>query len=87
MDDNKQSDAQPNSIQIQPPAGVKGCETNSPNYYTTSEVAKILNVDRSTVVYWRSKGLFEADIKRHHVFLYTRERVEQLKAVTTKIGF
>ena len=55
------------------------------NYYTTSEVAKILGVDKSTVRKWRNKGLFDKDLIDHKgQYLYSREHVEQLKSVYHK---
>ena len=52
------------------------------SYLSTPQVAKIINVDRTTVNYWRKNGWFPADLVDHNgVYLYRPERVEQLKAV------
>ena len=53
-----------------------------PGYLKTAQVAKILEVDRTAVIYWRKRGWFNADLVTHDgVYLYSSERVEQLKAV------
>ena len=53
-------------------------------FYSATQVARILHVTRPTVLYWRKKGLFVEDFIKHNVFLYSRERVEQLKSVYHK---
>lgn len=63
--------------QFQAPRGYKGL-----NYFTTEEVAKIIGVTRKGVEKWRKLGWFNADLVTHDgVYLYSPERVEQLKAV------
>ena len=52
------------------------------NYFTTSQVAQIMNVDKKTVRDWREKRFFVEDILDHDgTFLYLAERVYQLKSV------
>ena len=67
-----------------PPPPVKGRECIEPEFYSANQVAKIIGVDRATVLHWRKKGIFVEDFVKHNVFLYSRERVEQLKAVYHK---
>ena len=51
-------------------------------YLSTPQVAKIIEVTKQTVIYWRKQGWFPADLVNHNgVYLYRPERVEQLKAV------
>ena len=51
-------------------------------YYGAEDVAKIIGVDRTTVLRWHQKGLFTSDLKTHDGFyLYEIERVLQLKSV------
>ena len=65
------------SSSIPTPKGYKGM-----NYYTTEEVAKIIGVTKQGVIKWRKLGWFNADLVTHDgVYLYSPERVEQLKAV------
>ena len=53
-----------------------------PGYMKTAQVAKNLDVDKTTVIYWRKRGWFNADLLDHNgVYWYLEERVEQLKAV------
>ena len=53
-------------------------------FYSATQVARILHVDRTTVLHWRKKGIFNEDFVKHGVYLYSRERVEQLKSVYHK---
>ena len=65
------------SSSIPTPKGYKGM-----NYFTTEEVAKIIGVTKQGVIKWRKLGWFNADLVTHDgVYLYSPERVEQLKAV------
>ena len=51
-------------------------------YFTTEQVAKSIGVTKQTVIYWRKRGWFNADLIDHNgVYWYLEERVEQLKAV------
>ena len=51
-------------------------------YVKTEQVAKSVGVTKQTVEYWRKRGWFNADLINHNgVYLYSVERVEQLKAV------
>ena len=51
-------------------------------YYGAADVAKIIGVDKTTVLWWNRKGLFTADVRAHdNTYLYEVERVMQLKAV------
>ena len=51
-------------------------------YYGAADVAKIIGVDKTTVLWWNRKGLFNADIRAHdNTYLYEIERVMQLKDV------
>ena len=65
----------PTNVNVAPPFS---------NYYSTTQVAKIIGVDRATVLYWRKKGIFVEDFVKHHVYLYSHERVMQLKSVYHK---
>ena len=54
-------------------------------YYSADEVAKIIGVNKSTVTRWREKKIFLEDIVDHTgIYLYSKERVEQLKSVYRK---
>ena len=53
-------------------------------FYSATQVAKILHVKRQTVLHWRKKGIFNEDFVKHGVYLYSGERVAQLKAVYHK---
>ena len=54
-------------------------------YYGASDVAKIIGVGRTTVLFWHQKGLFTADKRTHDgIYLYEIERVMQLKSVYHK---
>lgn len=65
------------STSVPPPKGYRGL-----NYFTTKEVAKIIGVTKPAVEKWRKRGWFNADLVTHDgVYLYSPERVEQLKAV------
>ena len=87
---NAQSDKKAFHTQFTPPTPSKS-EVNEPptpdkakktDYMSTNDVAKIIGVDRTTVIYWRKQGLFTADMIDHAgVYYYTVERVTQLKAV------
>lgn len=48
------------------------------------QVARIIHVKRQTVLHWRKKGLFNEDFVKHGVYLYSGERVMQLKSVYHK---
>ena len=73
--ESTENESTPNS----PP---KSDKINMPGYLKTAQVAKMLEVDRTTVIYWRKRGWFNADLVTHDgVYLYSSERVEQLKAV------
>ena len=51
-------------------------------YYGAADVAKIIGVGRTTVLFWHQKELFTADVRTHDgVYLYEIERVMQLKSV------
>ena len=51
-------------------------------YYGAADVAKIIGVGRTTVLFWEQQGLFLADARAHDGrYLYEVERVMQLKAV------
>jgi len=51
-------------------------------YFTTEQVAKSIGVTKQTVIYWRKRGWFNADLIDHNgVYWYLEERVEQLKTV------
>ena len=51
-------------------------------YFTTEQVAKIIDVTKQAVIKWRKLGWFNADLVTHDgVYLYSPERVEQLKEV------
>ena len=51
-------------------------------YYGAEDVAKIIGVDRTTVLNWQKKGIFTADTRAHDGrYLYEVERVMQLKSV------
>ena len=81
MDDfNKASlekQAQPISTPFPTPRTYEGVE-----YYGADDVAKIIGVTRRNVLYWHQQGLFLADKRAHDGrYLYTVERVEQLKSV------
>ncbi|MBQ3433868.1 MAG: hypothetical protein IJG24_02345, partial [Selenomonadaceae bacterium] len=60
---------------------------NGKQYYCASDVAKILGVSKKTVCQWNNElwhgaQQFTADLKTHDgVYLYTVERVEQIKSV------
>lgn len=65
------------STYVPAPKGYKGL-----NYFTTEEVSKIIGVTKAAVEKWRKLGWFNADLVTHDgVYLYSIERVEQLKAV------
>ena len=51
-------------------------------YFTTEQVAKIIDVTKQAVIKWRKRGWFNADLVDHNgVYWYLEERVEQLKEV------
>lgn len=51
-------------------------------YYGAEDVAKIIGVSKPAVIDWHKKNLFTADARAHDGrYLYTVERVEQLKSV------
>ena len=51
-------------------------------YYGAEDVAKIIGVSKPAVIDWHKKNLFTADKRAHDGrYLYTVERVEQLKSV------
>ena len=57
-------------------------EYKGQRYFTTSQVAKIMGVYKSTVIDWREKRRFVEDIMDHDgTYLYAAERVYQLKEV------
>jgi replicative DNA helicase len=67
----------PSATSVPTPKGYKGL-----NYFTTEEVAKIIDVTKQAVIKWRKLGWFKADLVTHDgVYLYSIEHVEQLKAV------
>ena len=66
-----------NKVQMPTPRTYEGKE-----YYGAADVAKIIGVDRTTVLFWHKKELFKADVRTHDgVYLYEIERVMQLKSV------
>ena len=65
------------------PPNVK--KSNREGFYTQDEVAKIIGVTTKAVRLWRQKGIFVEDLRDHNgVFLYSIERVTQLKEVYHK---
>ena len=69
-------------------SGVNGVSMPTPRtyegneYYGAEDVAKIIGVGRTTVLFWHQKGLFTADKRAHDGrYLYEVERVMQLAAV------
>ena len=57
----------------------------SGTYLSTEEVARYIGVDKSTVRLWRNKNYFNEDFVDHNgKYLYSTERVEQLKQVYKK---
>ena len=57
-------------------------EQNKTGYVKTEQVAKNIGVTKQAVIKWRKLGWFSADLVDHNgVYLYSVERVEQLKAV------
>ena len=60
----------------------QGKKSNKGDFYTAADVAKIIGVKRQTVEYWRKKNYFVEDLLTHDgIYLYSKERVEQLKSV------
>jgi len=54
-------------------------------FFTADEVAEIFGVDEITIRRWRKQKIFQEDILDHYgVYWYSKERVEQLKAVYHK---
>ena len=57
-------------------------EFNGKKYYGAADVAKIIGVGRTTVLFWEQQGLFKADLRAHDGrYLYEVERVMQLAEV------
>lgn len=60
-------------------------KSNREGYYTQDEVAKIIGVTKQAVIKWRQQGIFVEDLRDHNgVYLYSKEKVMQLKEVYHK---
>ena len=70
------------TLHLPHPSGSKSGVNALEGYFTTEQVAKSIGVTKQSVIYWRKRGWFNADLVDHNgVYWYLEERVEQLKEV------